>query len=207
MDEQSETSRPLSAILSDVAEHPEPNITVGELSERFGAQALGALLFIFGVACILPLPPGASTVLGAPLLLLAPQLVIGNRAPWLPAKVRERTLAVADLNKGLPRAIHWLKRVEAVSRPRFSFLFGPVGDRAIGVVCTLLACVLVLPIWGGNILPGLSVALLSLSLVQRDGILAIVGYALTVTSVSVLILAFNIIAAMFHQAFTLLTGA
>ena len=43
----------------------------------FGGRAIGALLFVFGLICTLPLPPGATTIFGFPLLLLAPQ----RRAP------------------------------------------------------------------------------------------------------------------------------
>ena len=49
-------------------------VSVGEIVDRFGTRAFGALLFIFALPNLLPLPPGSSTVLGAPLLLLAPQV-------------------------------------------------------------------------------------------------------------------------------------
>ncbi len=207
MSDESKIEKPLSAILSSLLDHPQPRITIGELSERFGGRALGALLFVFGVACILPLPPGATTILGAPLLLLAPQLVIGARAPWLPRALRGRAIAIDDLRKGLPRAIHWLRRLEAVSRPRLTMMFGVVGDRSIGVVCTLLALVLILPIPLGNMLPAAAVALLSLSLVQRDGLLALAGYVLAASSLTILVVAFQIIVATLRHVLTLLTGA
>ena len=75
-----------------------------------------------------------------------------------------------------------------LTAPRLSFLFGPVGDRLIGVVCTLLALVLILPIPLGNMLPAAAIAALGLSLVQRDGALALGGYLLAALSVTVLIL-------------------
>jgi hypothetical protein len=184
---------PLSAILRDVAARPEPTISIAELTELFGGRALGALLLVFGLACTLPLPPGGTTIFGAPLVLLAPQLVIGRRAPWLPRRLRERTIATVHLKRGLPRALVWLERVEAVSRPRLSFLFGPVGERAIGLVCTLLALVLILPIPLGNILPAAAVSVLSLALVQRDGALALFGYLLAALSGSVLVFAAGLI--------------
>lgn len=146
--------------------------------EKFGGRAIGALLFIFGLACTLPLPPGATTIFGFPLLLLAPQLVIGSRAPWLPERVKSRTLSTADLKKALPKAIPTLQKVEAISKPRLVFLFGSVGERVLGLVCTALALVLILPIPGGNILPAMAVSALSFALIQRDGIIALVGYAL-----------------------------
>lgn len=198
---------PLSEILRDISEQPEPTISVGELMERFGGRAMGALLLVFGIACLLPLPPGGTTIVGAPLVLLAPQLMIGSRAPWLPARMRAQSIATADLRRGLPRVLRWLRRIEAVSRPRLLFLFGGWGHRAIGLVCTILALVLILPIPLGNMLPAATVSVLSLALVQRDGLLALFGYALAVLSGGVLVLAANLIARGLTQALELLASA
>jgi hypothetical protein len=199
--------QPLSEILREISEQAAPTVSVGELMERFGGRAMGALLLVFGIACTLPLPPGGTTIFGAPLVLLAPQLMIGSRAPWLPARMRAQTIATADLRRGLPRVLRWLKRIEAVSRPRLLFLFGAWGHRAIGLVCTLLALVLILPIPLGNMLPAAAVSVLSLSLVQRDGVLALFGYALAVLSGGVLVLAANLISRGLTQTFELLASA
>lgn len=198
---------PLSAVLQDISELPEPQVSVEELMEKFGGRAIGALLFVFGLACMLPLPPGATTIFGLPLLLLAPQLVIGASAPWLPERVKRRTLSTSDLRKGLPKLIPTLRKVEAISRPRIGLLFGPVGERLIGLVCTALAIVLILPIPGGNILPAMAVSALSFALIQRDGLIALLGYALAVTSASVLVLAAHIIVRMFTHAVALVSPA
>lgn len=198
---------PLSAVLSDIAEHAEARISIQELMEKFGGRAIGALLFIFGLACTLPLPPGATTIFGAPLLLLAPQLIIGSRAPWLPERVKARTLATSDLRKALPKVIPILRRIEAVSRPRFVFLFGNVGERLLGLVCTALAIVLILPIPGGNILPAMAVSALSFALIQRDGLIALIGYALAITSASILVLAAHIVVRMFLHVLSVISPA
>lgn len=200
MPNSSKNQLPLSAVLLAIIAHEEPRISVAELTEMFGGRAIGALLFVFGLACMLPLPPGATTILGFPLLLLAPQLVIGASAPWLPEGVKRRTLSTADLRLGLPRLIPPLQRIEAVSRPRFVILFNPVGERLIGLLCTLLAVVLILPIPLGNILPALAVSVLSFSLIQRDGLIALVGYAIAITSASVLVLAAHIVVSIIQQA-------
>jgi hypothetical protein len=184
---------PLSAILRAVAEREAPTVSVAELMELFGGRALGALLLVFGLACTLPLPPGSTTILGAPLVLLAPQLVIGARVPWLPRRIRERTIATSVLRNALPGALNWLERMEAVSKPRLTFLFGAVGERLIGLVCTVLALVLILPIPLGNVLPAAAVALLALALVTRDGLLALAGYATTLASTAVLVFAFGVV--------------
>jgi hypothetical protein len=188
--------QPLSAILREVSEQTGPTISVGELTERFGGRAMGALLLVFGLACTLPLPPGGTTIFGAPLVLLAPQVAAGSRAPWLPGRLRRKAVAVADFRKGLPRVLVWLERVEALSRPRLPFLFGGWGDRAIGATCTVLALVLILPIPLGNILPAASVSVLSFSLLQRDGLLALLGYALAAVSAGLLVLSAGLLASL-----------
>lgn len=196
----SDRHQPLSEVLLEIAESESATISVNELSARFGGRALGALLLVFGLLCLLPLPPGGTTIFGLPVLLLAPQLVLGARAPWLPDRLRRRTVQLDDLRVGLPRAARWLRRVEAVSRPRLTFLFGGVGQRLIGFVCTLLALVLILPIPLGNLLPAAAVCVLSLSLIQRDGLLALLGYAVAGASASILVIAAHLIVRVFEQA-------
>lgn len=192
MDQDSEDHHePLSAILRALC--AEDRITVGEIIDRFGRRAFGALLFIFSTPNLLPLPPGSSTVLGAPLVLLAPQVALGVHAPWLPRFVDDREISGADLDRFFGRLLPAVERFEKVSRPRLSFLFGGVGDRLLGVVCSLLAFVLILPIPFGNLLPALTIGVLAFSLVQRDGVFALLGYGLAAASAFVLFLAADVV--------------
>ena len=90
--------------------------------------------------------------------------------------------------------------MEALTTQRGAFVFGRVGTALIGLVCTLLAVVLILPIPLGNMLPAAAIAVFGLSLVQRDGLLALVGYALAGMSAGALVLAARLIAAMLSRA-------
>lgn len=202
-----DTERPLSAILRELCADTDRTISIADLVASFGPRAFGAILLIFALACALPLPPGSSTILGAPLVLLAPQVALGSKVPWLPRSLRDRDISTSSLRKVLVKLLSWLERMEAVSRPRLTWLFGIVGDRLIGLVCTLLALVLILPIPGGNVLPAASVSVLSLALVQRDGILAILGYALAAASAGVLVLAFGVVVRMLEHALSFVTTA
>jgi hypothetical protein len=207
MTDHDSNRQPLSEILREIGAQAAPTISVGELMERIGGRALGALLLVFGLACTLPLPPGGTTIFGAPLVLLAPQLMIGARAPWLPATLRDRRIQTAQLNKGLPRLLRWLEPMEAFSRPRLSFLFGPVGQRLVGLVCTALALVLILPIPLGNLLPAAAVSVLSLALVQRDGVLALLGYILAGLSAGVLVFAAGLIGRTLQELHHVISAA
>lgn len=188
MTSTTERRQTLSAILRDICDDPDPVVTVGEVVHRFGPRAFGALLFFFSAPNWLPLPPGSSTFLAVPLLLLTPQIAVGIRSPWLPRFVDDRHMPRATFAKAFAKIIPVLERVETVSRPRLAFMFGPIGDRLIGLVCFVLAVVLSLPIFLGNMPPAAAIAVFGLALVQRDGLLALLGYLIAGISAGLLVL-------------------
>jgi hypothetical protein len=168
---------PLSGVLLALAAQTHrQRLSIGDLLAALGDRALGALLFIFAFPNVLPVPPGTSTLLGAPLIFLAAQLMLG-RSPWLPAVVSRRSLLHADFVVLVRRVVPWLQRAERLLRPRLSWAALPPMEYALGAVCLLLALVLVLPIPLGNMLPALAISLLALAVLERDGLWALAGLA------------------------------
>ncbi|OYX36377.1 MAG: exopolysaccharide biosynthesis protein exod [Caulobacterales bacterium 32-69-10] len=191
----------LSELLQGLTEGPPGPVRVRDMVDHFGHRAFGAMLFAFSVPNLLPLPPGSSTFLGMPLVLLSPQLALGVKSPWLPRAVTERTIERQTLKRAFDRIIPHLRKVERLCAPRLSFMFGPIGDRLIGLVCFLLALVLILPIPLGNMLPAAAVAVFALGLTQRDGAMVLLGYLMTGISVGVLVLSASaVVAAVQHLA-------
>ena len=195
-----EEAVPLSVLLARLGDLAGPAVSVGAIVDHFGARAIGALLFVFALPNLLPLPPGSTTVLGLPLLIFAPQLAIGSQTAWLPARLLSHRLGADWIRRLNAKAGPWIRRMEALTTQRGAFVFGRVGTALIGLVCTLLAVVLILPIPLGNMLPAAAIAVFGLSLVQRDGLLALVGYALAGMSAGALVLAARLIAAMLSRA-------
>lgn len=57
----------LSSMLHDIAQdESRERIAIGDLLALMGDRALAALLFVFAVPNVLPVPPGTSTILGRP---------------------------------------------------------------------------------------------------------------------------------------------
>lgn len=177
----------LSTILQLLAGSDEERITIGRLVEAFADRAFGALMFIFALPNVIPMPPGTSAVLGLPLVVIAAQLTIGRKTLWLPKSLLNRTIRTVDLQRIHNVVGRYIRAIERLLSPRLTFFFGPVGDRVIGAICLLMAVILFLPIPLGNMLPALAIACFSLSLLERDGVMALVGLVVAVISVGVLI--------------------
>jgi hypothetical protein len=200
------TIQSLSDVIEGFGEDTRPVLTVGQMLEQFDSRAFGAMLFVFGLLNCLPLPPGSSTLLSLPILLLAPQIALGREIPWLPRKLVEHPLKRDDLRGLFRKLTPIVRRMELVTRPRLEILFAPAGERLIGVVCTLLALVLVLPIPLGNLAPGATVAVLSLALLQRDGLLALLGYLMAGVSVGLLVVSAGVVAAAVDKLLHMISG-
>jgi hypothetical protein len=165
----------LSFMLHDLAQdESRENIALGDLLASLGDRALAALLFVFAVPNVLPVPPGTSTILGVPLVFLAAQLALGLR-PWLPAVIASRTMSRTDFATLVRRIGPWLARAERLLRPRVVGLASPPMEYLVGLLCLLLAIVLVLPVPLGNMLPALAISLLALGILERDGLWILAG--------------------------------
>jgi len=175
----------LSAVLAEIASGPEEDrISIGDLLAALKRRALGALIFIFAVPVALPLPPGVSTVFGAPLLFLTAQLMLGME-PWLPKLITNRSLKRGEFKKIISAVAPWLHRAESVMRPRLTF----VGQRPfvylLGLMCLILSTILFLPIPLGNMLPALAVSIISLGLLARDGMWMLIGFAAGILAIAI----------------------
>ena len=157
-------------------QHGIERIAVADLLDALGDRALAALLFVFAFPNVLPVPPGTSGLLGAPLLFLAAQMAFNMRA-WLPAVIARRSMARQDYAALVRRIAPWLARAERLMKPRLTPLASGAMESVVGTVCLLLALVLVLPIPLGNMLPALAICLLALGILERDGLWVLAGFA------------------------------
>jgi len=156
-----------------------PELSLGEMLDRVEAKdGPGPVLLVLTLPVLLPLPPGFSMVLALPLLLVAPQIIIGRQEVWLPKFLSRRKIKRPALVKLIHRVLPSLERVEKFVRPRLGFLTTGVGASMVGVACTLVAVVLVLPIPFANLVPSLAMGAFSIGLTRKDGLFVLGGYGL-----------------------------
>jgi hypothetical protein len=187
--------RRLSEVLTTIANDPGREfITVADIRDAMGDRAFGAMMFVFAAPNALPLNMlGISAVLGVPLLFLALQFMFGIAVPWLPRALVQRQVQRGKFARVMNHVVPWVRRAERLLKPRISFLAeGPV-ERLMGLLCVVLSLVLILPIPLGNVPPAAALCVLSLGLLERDGVAVALGM---IGGVASIVLASGVIMAL-----------
>jgi len=120
--------------------------------------------------------PGLATITAIPLLFFSLQMLAGAKTPWLPRSIARHEFARSDLEATIMRGIPLMRWVEKLCRPRLLFLTGGFGERLLGLIVFVLAVVIALPGPGTNFLPGVATAFMAIAIINRDGLLVLVGW-------------------------------
>ncbi|MDB5591370.1 exopolysaccharide biosynthesis protein [Enterovirga sp.] len=169
----------ISAVLSSLAGHAGDRLTVADIVAVLRDRAFAILIVLLGLPNCLPMPPPIPLVCGLLLLLVAVQIAAGQESPWLPQRLLRQSVPQEAVTRAVLRAMPVLKRLELLSRPRFAFLETPLALRLIGFLLLSLALGLLVaaPVIG-QIPIGVAVCLVGLGLVERDGVVVLVGIVL-----------------------------
>jgi hypothetical protein len=109
--------------------------------------------------------------------------VIGRRDLWLPRVLTRQNFSRAALISGLRKFKPWLERLERLSRPRLLWLTGAIGTWVVGAIVLVMAIILILPLPpGGNFPPALACAVLAMGLIERDGLIVLIGGLVSVAA-------------------------
>ena len=168
----------LAAIIEQL---PPDRLTLGELLQVFGDEGLLLLTILLTLVFLIPVSiPGVSTVFGAAILLVGISRVL-RRPLWLPAKLRERALPAARLRPALSGGLHWVRRLEKISRPyRLRRLVDGRAQDIFNNLAFILAALLLMAPFGfipfSNTLPGIALLLFAVGMIQRDGVAIALGH-------------------------------
>lgn len=162
-------------------------ITVRELLGGFKTAAFGIPLAALAVPEIIPVPvPGMSLVIAIPTAMIGAQMVTARERVWLPASLLDRRIAAKPLKRAVRSMLPLLRRIDGFTRPRGAILHGKAGQRVIGVAVIILALLIALPIPGTNAPLALTIFILAIGLIRRDGLLIATGLLLTAASAALM---------------------
>ncbi|NDJ16252.1 exopolysaccharide biosynthesis protein [Myxacorys almedinensis] len=158
-------------------EPPSERITLSDVLSLAGERTFGFLLVLLSLPSALPVPaPGYSVPFGVVIFLLAVQLIVGSRSPWLPQRVLSHSIALGRLQSVVKSGIPWLRRIEHFSKPRLTPVCTSRAGRAVlGLAIALMAISMMIPIPGTNTLPAMGIFVTGFGLLDDDGAISLAG--------------------------------
>lgn len=173
---QDDVSQNLGRLLRRLADDGgETGLTLHQIRDRLDERAYGLLILILSIPCLVPGLYGVPQAVGVIIILVAAQLLIGREEPWLPRRVlnlRARGRWLAAMADFAETRLGWIDRL---SRPRLLVFATGAGERMAAAFMILATLTIVLPFT--NTIPSIALALLSVGLIQRDGLFVLGGAA------------------------------
>ncbi|MBE7381957.1 MAG: exopolysaccharide biosynthesis protein [Leptolyngbya sp. SIO1E4] len=159
-------------------------VTLADIFNLSGERTFGFLFVLLSLPSALPLPaPVLSIPFGIVMFVLAVQLIIGRRRPWLPNSWQQKGFELAQVQKILKAGMPRLKRIEMLSRPRLTAVCTSYPGRIlIGVAIALMSLSMMIPIPGTNTLPALGIFVIGFGLIDDDGAISLAGLTLCVVA-------------------------
>ena len=114
-----------------------------------------------------------------------------DRRAWLPKSLTKREMSAGTFRAAMDWIVPRLAQIERYVRPRYWPFWRRRGYRVIGLVALILSISIAAAYPRRHWLPALSTALLSLSLLERDGILLAIGGTVGVLAMAVVAAIFS----------------
>jgi hypothetical protein len=178
------TARTPDMPLTDSEAH---TATLGDVVDRLDERGFGLLFFLLALPCVPPFVYVLPQIVSLPMLALAVQMAMGRKSPWLPERLRRRRFSVPAFSDVLDRMEKYVRIVERVAHPRLRAVTGHGAARMIGGLLTIPAVSILVPLIGTNTVPSIGICIVALGLIERDGVLVILGLLIGVGWVALLL--------------------
>lgn len=170
-------SQDIKSLLERLANEP---LSLADIMAETSERGFSLVITLLVLPFLFPMPPGLTGPLGAGCLLLAIQMAMGRRSPWLPKRVAEYKFPgwfVMQLLQNLKKVTGLL---EKIVRPRLIWLAeSNYVWRLNGLCIAWLTILLMSPIPFTNPIPTVGILLLTVATLEADGLLMCVSYGIT----------------------------
>ena len=177
------------ALIDQLAEgDPNETMTLGDLLDRFSERSFGLFLLIIMMPTFIPIPVGMGAISGVLASLIGLQFLVRLQHPWLPRFLAKREIHRYRLVHFRDRMGRWLDRIERLTRPRnLLVLEHPAAHAFTGLMLVILGALLSLPLPLTNYPFGLVLLAYAFALIERDGRLMLVAWALGLVEIAVMV--------------------
>nr|WP_246408570.1 exopolysaccharide biosynthesis protein [Parvularcula dongshanensis] len=151
------------------------DVSLGRVLDSLDERGFGLLLLVLALPCCIPFLWGIPQVVSLPMLAVAFQIARGAHRPWLPASLRARRFSVERMKASVTRVHRYIGWIERLARPRLSAVVEGAGLRIVGALLLVPTISILMPFPGSNTAPGIGVAIVSVGLLEKDGLLTLAG--------------------------------
>lgn len=180
MSTQNETAAELLQRIAteELSDQTDNQISIGEFIDKLEDRGYGVLILLCALPNFFPVNvPGISTVFSVILTLIVAQWMLGKKTPWLPNFIRRREMSEQKFASGIKKVAPKIAWMEQYIKPRMQGLLRMPIHLIIGLALGLQIFFLALPlsfIPFSNALPAYLIAAISLGIITRDGLFALV---------------------------------
>lgn len=168
-------------------QHRAGTLTLGSLLSALGEASFGWAIVVFSLLTLLPLPPGSSLITALPLLVTTAQMMLGYPHVKLPGRLARLRIDPLKLRRTVLRLRPVTRRLERILVPRYKTLFSRRNERPLGLFMFMfmfvIAFALFLPVPLSGWFPAISLFIIGVGIVEKDGLVSSVGLVLGAASV------------------------
>jgi hypothetical protein len=163
------------------------DVSIQSVLDAFAGRLFGPLLLVPGLVILTPLGgiPTVPTLIGAVVVLVAGQAIVGRTHPWLPRFIADRSVSQQKFISAMNKFKPWARWIDRLTRPRLEYLVTGRMKYGIAAICVLVALTMppleLLPF--AAIAPGAAITLLGLAITSHDGLVGLMGLMAAATTV------------------------
>ncbi|MFB8343558.1 exopolysaccharide biosynthesis protein [Brucella cytisi] len=178
----------MSTIMTDLAREASlrDGLTVFEALELMGRSGFGFVLILLALPALIPLPGPFGMVFGTAVSIVSLQFMFGLQPVWLPSFLGKRKLSASALSTMERHVSPLVQRIERLVLPnRLQAIAGSKLNYIVAIPVFCLGIAIALPIPFGNMAPVAAILVISIGLVEKDGLVVLFGLGLTMLALAV----------------------
>lgn len=168
--------------------------TIEEILNHLNEFGLYSILFIISFFSMLPTPlspflaPFGITITNIPFgilfIIISGHLICGINRVYIPNFIKNKTINLNFLNGIYYKKFkYYVNKIKVMCKNRLSFMINPFIHKIIGLILIPLGILMIIPILLTNLVPGILVFFISLSILFNDGLLLLLFIILSLITI------------------------
>jgi len=163
-------------------------VAIDDLLDQFGDRSFAPLMLILALIGITPVGaiPSVPTIIALCIAIIAAQMAWGRDHVWLPKFITARGVKSERLTKGKDKLEMVADVLDSIAKGRLKGLASGPARRVVAglivVLCLALPVLEIVPFAAAA--PFLAIAMLSLALMVRDGLVLLIGGAVALAALT-----------------------